>query len=118
MTASIIELGRGPTIAGSRITVYDVLYETQYGLTPEEIADLFLLTVDQVKAALQYIDEHKEQVLGDYQQIIKRHAHGHSPEVQAILDAIHAKYAPMWADLRRRSAQAQENGDGGDSVGH
>jgi uncharacterized protein (DUF433 family) len=116
MSSLIRELGRGPTIAGSRITVYDVLYETQYGLEPAAIAELFQLTLEQVQAALQYIDEHKEQVWADYRQIMERHARGNPPETQAKVDATHAKYAPLWAELRRRW-QARENGDAGTAGG-
>jgi uncharacterized protein (DUF433 family) len=110
MHAAIIDRGRGPEIAGSRITVYDVLYETQYGLTPDEIAELFQLDLAQVRVALQYIEEHKEEVLKDYQKIMDRHARGNPPEIQAKIDATHAKYAPLWDELRQR-AQAQENGE-------
>ncbi len=117
MSSPILELGRGPTIAGSRITVYDVLYETQYGLAPAAIAELFHLTLEQVQAALRYIDEHQEQVLADYQKIMERHARGNPPEIQAKVDALHAKYAPLWAELRRRW-QAKENGDAGAARGH
>ena len=76
MSATIIDRGRGPEIAGTRITVYDVLYESQYGLSAEEIAKLFLLTPEQVHVALGYIEEHKEEVLRDYQKIMERHARG------------------------------------------
>ena len=38
MEYAIINRGRGPEIAGSRITVYDVLAETEAGATPEELA--------------------------------------------------------------------------------
>ena len=42
--ARIIELGRGPTIEGSRITVFDVLYYHQAGWYRDEIACLFRLS--------------------------------------------------------------------------
>lgn len=110
MAESIINRGRGPEIAGSRITVYDVLYESQAGLSPEEIAELFLLTVEQVQAALEYIRANRAQVLAEYQRIQERHARGDPPELQARLEATHAKYAPLFAELRRR---AREGGHAG-----
>jgi uncharacterized protein (DUF433 family) len=110
MPYAIIDRGRGPEIAGSRITVYDVLAETQAGATPEQLAQWYELDVEQIHLALRYIEEHKEEVLRDYAAIKARHARGNPPEIQAKLDAIHAKYAPLWEELRRR-APAKENGD-------
>jgi uncharacterized protein (DUF433 family) len=105
MSTAIIDRGRGPEIAGSRITVYDVLAETQAGVSPEQLAREWELQVEQIHAALRYIDEHKEEVLANYRQIKERHARGNPPEIQALVDATHAKYAPMWAELRRKYAQ-------------
>ena len=93
MNGVIIDRGRGPEIAGSRITVYDVLAETQSGATPEQLAQEWGLRLEQVHAALRYIEEHKEEVLADYREIKARHARGNPPEVQAILDAIGLKEA-------------------------
>lgn len=111
MHPAIINRGRGPEIAGSRITVYDVLAETQAGISPELLAQWYGLTVEQIHAALRYIEEHKEQVLADYQKIKERHARGNAPEVQAIADAIHAKYQVLWAD-RYRKMEQERNGEG------
>lgn len=52
MSATIIQTGRGPVIEGSRITVYDVLAETQAGATPEELAKWYNLTVEDIQTAL------------------------------------------------------------------
>ena len=52
MELAIINRGRGPEIAGSRITVYDVLAETQAGATPEELAGWYDLEVAQIQLAL------------------------------------------------------------------
>ncbi len=66
------------------------------------------LSSAQVLAALDYIEQHKEEVLADYQRILDRVAKGHPPELQAKLDAMHAKYEVLWADRRKK---ARENGD-------
>lgn len=117
MTNAIIDRGRGPEIAGTRITVYDVIAETEAGSTPEEIAALFLLTLDEVQTALGYIAEHSEEVMHDYREIEERHARGNPPEVQARIDAARAKYAPQWEEIRRR-AKARVNGDARAAGGH
>ncbi len=71
---AIIDRGRGPEIAGSRITVYDVLAETRVGTTPEEMAGWYQLDVEQIHLALRYIEEHKEEVERDWAAIKARHA--------------------------------------------
>lgn len=118
MKPAIIDRGRGPEIAGSRITVYDVLAETQAGQTPEQLAADWELQVGQIHCALQYIEEHKEEVLRDWAEIKARIARGNPPEIQAKLDATHAKYAPLWESLRRKFEEQQRNGDGRPPGGH
>jgi uncharacterized protein (DUF433 family) len=110
--AEIINRGRGPEIAGTRITVYDILDYHQIGWHHTTIAALFRLSSEQVLTALKYIQEHETEVLANYQKILERNARGNPPEVQAILDEIHAKYKVLWAD-RLRAAGLEENGDEG-----
>jgi uncharacterized protein (DUF433 family) len=101
VNSMIIDRGCGPQIAGSRITVYDVLYETEEGLQPAEIADLFELSLDEVNSALQFIEDNKDDVRRDYAAIQARHARGNSPEVQARWRETHAKYEPLLKSMRR-----------------
>src|SRR5436190_21620520 len=84
---AIIDRGRGPEIADSRITVYDVLAESRAGATPEEMAGWWQLHVEQIHLALRYIEEHREEVERDWAAIKARHARGHPPHVQKIVDA-------------------------------
>lgn len=117
MDYAIIDRGRGPEIAGSRITVYDVFAETQAGATPEELAQWYQLDVAQIQLALRYIDEHHEEVLRDYQAIKSRHTRGNAPAVQAKIDAAHAKHALLWAKLRHE-VPSRENDNEGPPGGH
>jgi len=105
MQPIIRDRGRGPEIAGSRITVYDVLAETQAGASPEQLAQEWNLQVEQIEAALRYIEEHKEEVLADYQAIKARHARGNPPEIQAKIAASHAKFLKRVEEIRRQRAQ-------------
>jgi uncharacterized protein (DUF433 family) len=52
LEAMIIERGRGPKIAGSRITVYTILECQQDGWCPDLIAFWYHLRDDQVDAAI------------------------------------------------------------------
>jgi uncharacterized protein (DUF433 family) len=108
MNAKIIDRGRGPEIAGTRITVYDIWDYARHGHHHTYIAALLNLSSMQVQAALDYIEAHKEEVLADYQQILDRAKEPYPLDVQAKVDAIRAKYKDLWAD-RRKKAQEDAN---------
>ena len=114
---AIIDRGRGPEIAGSRITVYDVLAETRAGATPEELAGWYRLDVEQIHLALRYIDEHKEEVERDWAAIKARHARGNPPEIEAKIAANRPKVLAKIEELRRR-AEDRRNGHAGPAGGH
>jgi uncharacterized protein (DUF433 family) len=103
--ARIIELGRGPTIEGSRITVFDVLYYHQAGWYRDEIACLFRLSSRQVEAALHYIEEHRDEVMATNAKIEARIARGNPPELQAKLDASKGAAQAKLEEIRRQKAQ-------------
>jgi uncharacterized protein (DUF433 family) len=108
MSTEIIDRGCGPEIAGTRITVYDIWEYARVGRHHTYIAVLLGLSSAQVLTALDYIEQHKAEVLADYQKILDRIAKGPPPEVQAKVDAIRAKYATLWEERRKK---ALENGD-------
>jgi uncharacterized protein (DUF433 family) len=110
----IINRGRGPEIEGTRITVYDVLDYTTQGWHHTAIAGTLRLSSAQVLAATRYIEEHQEEVTANYRKILEREARGNPPEIQAKLDATHAKYQALWAE-RRRLGLMPEDYDDGDS---
>jgi uncharacterized protein (DUF433 family) len=103
--ATIIDRGRGPEIAGTRITVYTILECLQEGWRPDLIAFWYHLGENQVEAAIRYIDEHKEEVAADYQKIMERINRGNPPELQAKLDAAHERLQAMIRERRRGQAQ-------------
>ena len=67
----IVETGRGPCIAGRRTTLY-VVYQTFTATNDREFIKRHLLLSDeQLDAALAYIEQHKEQFLRDYAEIVR-----------------------------------------------
>ena len=68
---SIIRTERGLTIAGTRITLYDVMDYLKAQYPSKFIRDAFNLTDEQIDAALSYIEVHQTAVEAEYQEILK-----------------------------------------------
>jgi uncharacterized protein (DUF433 family) len=87
----------------TRITVYDVVDYWQEGWRYEQIAGLFRLPPDDIQAAIQYIEDHKEAVMTAYRQIVARHRNvQYPPEVQAKLAQNRQKLRARLAELQAR----------------
>jgi uncharacterized protein (DUF433 family) len=104
-TARIINRGRGPEIEGTRITVYDIWDYAKDNWHRDRIAVWLRLSSAQVAVALEYIEQHKEEVLAGYERILERELRGYPPELQAKLDAIHEKFQ-VWLAERRAQESA------------
>ena len=78
-------------IAGTRITVWDVLHHLENDWPPEEIAEVLGLSDQQVQAAVDYIHVHRAEVMEVHQQIEERNARGNPPNVQTKLEAARAR---------------------------
>ena len=116
LEAKIIDRGRGPEVAGTRITVYDVLDYHKHGWHRDMIADTLELSSQQVEAAIRYIEEHRDEVMAEYAEMLARDARGNPPELQAKLDAAHERFLAMVREIRE--AKNREAQDAGDSRGH
>ena len=77
MAVQIIDRGRGPELAGTRVTVYRLMDYLRDGASPQQIADDLQLTEDQVLAGLAYIEQHRAQVEDEYDAILQRLARQH-----------------------------------------
>jgi len=114
MKAAIIDRGRGPEIAGTRITVFDIWDYAKDHWHRDAIATTLRLSSAQVAVALEYIEQHREEVLAEYAKMQERDACGNPPELQAQLDATHAKYQARLAERRKqRKVSVHEGNPGG-----
>lgn len=68
---AIIRTERGLTIAGTRITLYDVMDYVTAQYPAKFIRALFDLTEEQINAALSYIDTNRAEVDAEYQVVLK-----------------------------------------------
>jgi len=69
-------------IAGTRITVWDVLHYLETGWSCPEIAATLHLSEAQVEAVARYIEDHREELMMVQRQIEARKARGNPPEIQ------------------------------------
>jgi uncharacterized protein (DUF433 family) len=67
----IVRTERGLTIAGTRITLYDVMDYVTEQYPPKFIRGLFDLTEEQINAALDYIEANRAEVEAEYQQVLQ-----------------------------------------------
>jgi uncharacterized protein (DUF433 family) len=113
--ANIIRTERGLTIAGTRITLYDVMDYLKAQYPPKFIRDAFNLTDQQLHAALSYIEVHQTKVEVEYQEILKtaeetrRYWEGRNRDRFARIAAAPPRpgYEAVRAKLQERRAQRE-----------
>jgi len=69
--ATIIRTERGLAIAGTRITLYDLMDYVIAQYPPKFIQGLFELTDEQISTALAYIESNRAEVEVEYQKVIR-----------------------------------------------
>jgi uncharacterized protein (DUF433 family) len=67
----IIRTERGLTIEGTRITLYDVMDYVTSNYSSKFIRAMLDLTDEQIRSALSYIEENREEVDAEYQLVLK-----------------------------------------------
>ena len=109
MSAKIINRGRGPEIEGTRITVYDVLDYVSQGWHRDRIAALFRLSSRDIQAALDYIDQHHDDVMASYQRICARQKeYVYAPDVAAKIAASRHRAHTRLAAIKSSGIGEQE----------
>ena len=70
--SQIVRTERGLTIAGTRITIYDIMEFHKLGWPRKLIRDNFELSDAQIDAVLCYIQDHRSEVEVEYEQVLRR----------------------------------------------
>jgi uncharacterized protein (DUF433 family) len=83
MAARIIDRGRGPEVAGTRVTIYRIMDFIREGSSAADIATELHLTAAQVRVALDYITVHRRIVEAEYTKILQRVQQRNPPHVEA-----------------------------------
>lgn len=110
---AIIRTERGLTIAGTRITLYQLMDYIYAGYAPHLIRNYFYVTDEQFKAAMDYIEAHRQEVEAEYQSVlqqaeeIRQYWEEHNKE---RLDEIanltpKAEYKAAWEKLQAHKAK-------------
>jgi uncharacterized protein (DUF433 family) len=98
----IVNRGRGPEIAGTRITVYDVMDYRKLGWHRDRIAVLFRLGSADIQAAFDYMDAHQEEVEVRYAKMLARAENPEYPaDVKEKLEATKGVARRKTAEIRR-----------------
>jgi len=109
----IHDRGRGPEIAGTRITVYNLLpHFFDATATESYVCELYNLTPEQVAAARAYVLNNPETVLAEHRRIEERMAAGNPPEVVERAKQTHAEFLSFkkWL-VERLDTEAKEAND-------
>ena len=68
---AVVRTERGLTIAGTRITLYDVMDYLKAGYPRKFVRDAFDLSDDRIDAILAYIAAHRSEVEAEYREILQ-----------------------------------------------
>jgi uncharacterized protein (DUF433 family) len=108
----IRDRGRGPELARIRITVFDIIPYLQAGFTPEAITWVLPISVDEVRALMKFIDDHRDEVMAINAQIEERIARGNPPDIEERLKDSPFHAFIMARQVERERKQAKEEGNG------
>lgn len=70
--AGVVTTGRGLTIAGTRITLYDIMDYLKVDWPPKLIQQWLNLSDRQIADALDYISAHRDEVEAEYQIVVEQ----------------------------------------------
>ena len=107
MPEQIIDRGRGPELAGTRFTVFDMIPYLKKGRHPDYIAAVCGLSVEQVETLLAYIEDHKDEVMALHEKIEERIARGNPPELEAKLHASRGRARALRDELLKKRHQPE-----------
>jgi hypothetical protein len=104
MNAKITPDGR---IEGTRITVYDVLDYADHHHT--YIAALLQISSHEVFAAQEFIEQHRAEVMKNYQEMLERDRRGNPPHIRAMARKSRAKFKAMLKDLKKKNGSPSKD---------
>jgi uncharacterized protein (DUF433 family) len=104
----VVETSRGPSIAGTRITVYSVMDLIKNNRSKEYIAQMMLITPEEVDAVYEYIARHRNAVEQEYERILLREAEARAEAEKFMRERTPDLFDISPEELRRRLIQKLE----------
>jgi uncharacterized protein (DUF433 family) len=116
---TVVRTSRGLSVAGTRITLYQIMDYIKAGYPPEVIRDDFRLTIRQTADVMNYIHTHYDEVDKEYQRIvaqaeeIRRYWNERNKERFAQIAALPRKpeHKEIWDILDERKARREAQND-------
>ncbi len=68
----IVQTGRGPSIKGTRITIYQLMEYLKDGWTPKHTAQWFNLTPAQMDGVMAYLQAHEAELEIEYAEVMRK----------------------------------------------
>jgi uncharacterized protein (DUF433 family) len=109
---TIVDEGRGPQLSTCRITVQDLVPYLRLGYTHEQIREVMpTLSVEEIVAVEQYVQEHRAAVMEADRRIRERSAaRRNSPEVEEVLRQVRSEPQARLESLRKKRHE-ERNGE-------
>lgn len=93
-----------PSVRGTRLSIYSIMDFHLAGDNAGFIAQSFGIGLKDAQAAMQYIDEHREELTPRYLEILERNRLGNPPHVEALFARSHEKLMRIKAESDRINA--------------
>ena len=71
---TVVRTSRGLTVGGTRLTIYLLMDSFKAGRSDELVLQSYPLTREQLADVHRYIDEHREEVEAEYEQVLRNAA--------------------------------------------
>lgn len=68
---TVVRTSRGLTVGGTRLTIYSLIDHFKAGDPDEVVLQSYPITAQQLADVHQYIDEHRDEVEAEYQQVLR-----------------------------------------------
>lgn len=69
---TVVRTGRGLTVGGTRLTIYLLMDSIKAGHSDDFIVQSYPVTREQLADVHRYINEHREEVEAEYQEVIRK----------------------------------------------
>ena len=98
-----------PAVRGSRLTVLHIMDHTEADRSTAWIAEFYRIPLGDAQAAVDYIRQHRDELMPRYLQALERNRRGNPPHVNAILAESHEKLMRLKDEIERRRQQEVGN---------